>query len=254
MKIDILFLVLLQGYVVIDNVSINGRGPYRFLIDTGSQSTTIDASVAQELSLKPTYRVSLTTPAGSRLVSATMVRNLAAGSVSSEEVEVLWYDLRTQRMVAGDIQGILGNNFLSRFDYLFDFRNRALRIHQPSGFAKSVKGERIPFRLEEGRVVVPVRFTPDGEHYDFVLDSGASSMILPPGLASPPESQSSARLQTATGEEEVALTTVPTLFVGSAVFRNVPAAIQRTALLPVRLFDAIYVNSAEGYVVVNPKF
>jgi predicted aspartyl protease len=254
MRIDILSMVFLLSRIIIDNVSINGEGRYRFLIDTGSQSTMIDASVARKLSLTAAYRVSLDTPAGSRIVPAANTLSVSAGTAHAENIEVLWYDFNTERSALGDIHGILGNNFLSRFDYILDFKNRTLLLRPQSGFAESIRGERIPFHLDEGRIVVPVRFAKDGLPHDFILDSGATTMILPEALADTLALRSKARLHTTAGIEDVAVTDVPCIFVGKSAVRNLPAAIQRTSLLPAHIFESIYVNSARGYLVLNPEF
>jgi predicted aspartyl protease len=253
MRIDIFVFALFQAYVTIDNVSINGVGQYRFLVDTGSQSTMIDESVARSLSLTPTYRVALATPTGSRLVPAAMADTIAAGAFGTDKIEVLWSDLRASKSVDREIQGILGNNFLSRFDYIIDFKTHTLRLGLHSTLSESVKGEKIPFRLDEGRIVIPVRLRPGGQPHDFILDSGASSLVLPMDLADTFEIAGGARLRTHSGEERVGLTTVPCIFIGSSVFRNVPAAVQRVALMPAQLFESIYVNSEENYLIVNPR-
>jgi predicted aspartyl protease len=252
-RLDILLAVLLQGYVVVENISINGKGNYRFLVDTGSQSTAIDESLAQELSLTPTYRVHLTTPASSRLVNATKVRNIAAEGFSVKDVEVLWYNFAAEKAAGLNIQGILGNNVLAHMDYILDVGKGVLRPRPASG-AEEVKGDRIFFRLDEGRVVVPVRLSADGIAHDFVLDSGASTMVLPRELAPVFQLRSPARLRTAAGEEDVEFTTLPCVYIGGVAVRNVPAVIQRVALLPARIFTAIYVNSTSRYLILNPMW
>src|ERR1700751_5396702 len=44
-------LHLLNGYLMVVAVSVNHSGPYQFLLDTGTQTTTIDPSMAVELRL-----------------------------------------------------------------------------------------------------------------------------------------------------------------------------------------------------------
>src|SRR5262249_33008155 len=125
MFIPTLCFALLHGYVLLDHVSINGSGPYRFLVDTSSQSTSIRPQLANALKLDPVHRVTLETPDGSKVVRASNAR-IDVDSVQAEAVEVLWYDHVSPDAFDGPIDGILGNNFLSRFDVVLDFKRRAL--------------------------------------------------------------------------------------------------------------------------------
>lgn len=251
MTIPILCLALLHGYVVLDQVSINGAGPYRFLVDTGTQSTALKSKIARAMKLVPTYRVTLETATGSQVVPATQVRQITVGPFKAEDIEVLWYDVHD--VLDDHIDGILGQNFLSRFDFLLDFKHCELTIGPPSGLADRVHGEKVYFQNDEGRMIIPVRFSHRGRPSDFILDSGASVLVLPPELAGGFEAESSAHLLTNIGEEAVRRGIVRRLFIGGSVFKNVPTVIQKTALLPAKFFDSIYVNSGSRYVVINPR-
>jgi len=251
MTIPILCLALLHGYVILDQVSINGTGPYRFLVDTGTQSTALKSQIARTMKLVPTYRVTLETPAGSQIVPAARVHQITVGPFKVADFEVLWYDVHD--VLDDQIDGILGQNFLSQFDFLLDFKHCEITIGPPSGLADYVDGEKVYFQNNEGRMIIPIRFSPRGRPSDFVLDSGASVLVLPPQLATAFEAESSARLLTNLGEESVRLGIVRKLFIGGSAFLNVPTVIQKTALLPAMLFDSIYVNSGSGYLVINPR-
>jgi len=251
MTIPILCVALLHGYVLLDQVSINGAGPYQLLLDTGSQSTALKSQVAHRLRLDPAYRVTLESATGSQVVPGTKVRQITVGPFKVEDIEVLWYDL--QDTLDDHVDGILGQNFLSRFDFLLDFKHCELTLGPPSGLADRVMGERIPFRNDEGRMAVPLRFSSRGRPSDFVLDSAAPALFLPPGLSEAFDTEGSTRLSTNTGEETVRRGIVRTFFIGGSAFHNVPAVIQKTPLLPATLFDSIYVNSGSNYVVINPR-
>jgi predicted aspartyl protease len=259
MRIEMLLFALLQNYITLDNVTINGTGPYRFLVDTGTQSTIINEALARKLLLVPAYRVSLSTPTGSELVPATTVTRVTAGEFGAEAVEVLWYDLPSNPFMNGPMDGILGHNFLSRFDYILDFKKRALSLAPPATLAATIRGERLPFRFEEGRILLQVRFAKDGSPQKFILDSGASHVVVPGefGELSGMQAANSARLQTAIGETEVTTGTIPFLIVGDIVFRNLIASRDtqgQYGLLPATLFESIYVNSKERYLILNGKF
>jgi predicted aspartyl protease len=203
------------------------------------------------MKLIPTYRVTLETATGSQVVPATMVRQVTVGPFKAEDLEILWYDVHD--VLDDHIDGILGQNFLSQFDFLLDFKHCEITIGPPSGLADHVDGEKVYFQKNEGRMIIPVRFSSRGRPTDFVLDSGASVLVVPPELATTFQAESSSQLQTNVGEETVRRGIVRTLFIGGSTFQNVPTVIQKTALLPATLFDSIYVNSAGKYVVLNPR-
>jgi hypothetical protein len=86
---------------------VDGRGPFRFLVDTGAQSTMIQASLASELKLQPEFRVELVTVNGTRLTPkptcATQAQQQAA-----RNPEVLFHDLTEARRLDPAIRGVPG--------------------------------------------------------------------------------------------------------------------------------------------------
>ena len=71
-----LSLLLFSGVIntniapVFADVFIGGAGPYRFLVDTASQTSLIDDVLANQLKLNPTYRVEIVTQKSTRLSPA----------------------------------------------------------------------------------------------------------------------------------------------------------------------------------------
>lgn len=57
-----------RGYLAVVSVSINNRGPFDFLLDTGTNTTLLDVKLVEELGLRPVDRLSLTTLTGSEPV------------------------------------------------------------------------------------------------------------------------------------------------------------------------------------------
>ena len=56
-------------------VRVSGTGPYRFLVDTGSQTSLIDPVLGTRLRLQPTFRVELMTQSTTRLRPALCPRS-----------------------------------------------------------------------------------------------------------------------------------------------------------------------------------
>jgi hypothetical protein len=60
-------------------VTVNGRGPFDFMVDTGSQVTVVDPSLAQELGLKPQGTVVLVSTASYARASGSVLDLVKAG-------------------------------------------------------------------------------------------------------------------------------------------------------------------------------
>jgi Aspartyl protease len=237
-------LKILSGRPIVDGVYCNGKGPFRFLIDTGNHSNQIDAHLAQKLGLAPTFQVQLYTPSGSSRVPGTKVDKLTLGSSEATGQAFLITSLEGVHALSPDIQGILGQEFLSHFDYTLDFQHHELTLGD-----SSVTGAHVPVRMVDGLMAVP---TSQG---DLVLDSGADTLFL----FRESSHSASAQISAASGSTaSVSLEKVYGLQIGErlyhpagAVFHPVPAA-THAGLLPANLFHAIFICNSAGYVVFDP--
>jgi Aspartyl protease len=110
---------------MIVEVSINHSGPYDFLFDTGTQMTVVDQSLAAELHLAATGKavvagVSLQGPA-----AFAQLDDVELGDHAATNQGVLIYDMRRLQLAGFAIRGLLGADFLSRFDVLI---NNGLKV------------------------------------------------------------------------------------------------------------------------------
>jgi predicted aspartyl protease len=242
---------LAGDYAVVEDVYIEGQGPFHFLVDTGFQSTSATETLAQKLGLAADYRVTLVTQAGTRDVPASRLANVTLGEVSAP-AEVLWVDMPAVRRLERRIQGILGQEFLSRFDYLLDYGRRRL-VFNPCDAPAIGTGERIPFERNAGRVVVTAQNS--GRPLKLVLDSGTPELIVfgkPAGV--------DVAVVTNAGSATGTRMRLRALKIGRRTFFDVPAVVfarrpgsNADGLLPARFFDWIYVNHAQQYVVLEPS-
>jgi aspartyl protease len=130
------------GRVVVP-VKINGRGPYRFIVDTGANHSTISPDLVRELGLTAAGTQSLVTLdgiTGAAQVTYVSIDRLQAGDLLLEDttLPVVWAPV----MAGAD--GILGAAGMSQKSLLIDFqrnrvaiashvelamRNQAIKIH-----------------------------------------------------------------------------------------------------------------------------
>ena len=237
-------LNIVAGKPVVDGVFLNGSGPYRFLIDTGSQTNHVDLALARKLNLAATLSLELDTVAGSSTVRGGRIDTVALGPLQAEHQEFLFTALGSLPNLPRGISGILGQEFLSHFDYTLDFRHHRFLSGGPAPTGPSTA-----VRLIYGRMAVPTNLG------DLVLDSGAELL----SLFRQPTSQPNARVTGTSGASTLAsLEAAPDLRIGDRHFRPdraeyfpVPHA-EEAGLLPANLFQAIYICNSQHYVVFNP--
>ncbi len=238
-------LKLMAGVPVVNDVYLNGQGPFCFVLDTGSQTNLIDTRLARKLELPLGDPLVLINPAGQTTLRAAKVKQLAVGGVQARDQEFLLTDFDGRSILPPDARGILGQEFLAHFDYLMDLQHRRFALSDPPR-----TGRRIGFSLIFGRMALQTNLG------SLVLDSGASVLSLF-RLSSGP---STAQLISASGQHvAVSVQAAPSLILGDSVYHLdraqylVVSDAQEAGLLPVNAFHAVYVSNSEHYVLINPQ-
>jgi predicted aspartyl protease len=161
-------LQIRQGRPVVDGVYLNGHGPYRFLVDTGTTLNHVDPRVAEAIGITATFTTELRTASGRTQASGTSGIDVALGPGRAEGQTFLFAGLVVLRHISSDIEGVLGQEFLSHFDYSLDMRTKQMTF---GTVAMARSRLRVPFQLVDGRPVVATSLGP------LVLDTGASLMV-----------------------------------------------------------------------------
>lgn len=159
-------------------VAIEGDGPYRFLIDTGSEKTVLSRSLALRLGLKAGPTVRVLGVAGAGRVATAQVDQIEFGQ---QAVFGLTVPLLEQAHMGAD--GIIGTDSLQERRVLLDFEKETVTI----GTQKDLGGNRgyeiiVKARRKLGRLIL-TNGTINGVEADVVIDTGASGTIGNPALA-----------------------------------------------------------------------
>lgn len=227
-------------HLMIEDVRLGDRGGYRFLVDTGAESSTASPEAIRRAAGRSQYAVEVVTPGGNFLAPAYSLP-LAVGGHEAV-VEVLGY---VPPLGAG---GVLGMNYLRGVGVTLDYRRGEVRLGGvPEGAVL------LPVRLEQGRWVAEAA-GPGGEPLRLVLDSGATDVLL----RRPGRTDSRSRLCTTAGCRDVASGTLRELRVGPLRLRKVRFAEAAVApgfdgLLPVHPFGAVHFDGPAGRVYWLPR-
>ncbi len=258
------------SYPILQDVFVNGKGPYRMLLDTGAQSSSVRPGVAAETNLLPKFAVELRNTLGSSIASVASAGQIASGGMTIQELEVLITE-PPPIPGAGKLDGVIGQSFLARTNYWVDFAKKRVRWDPDGVLHGCLAGERLNFVLVEGRPAVEVRFRTEfraapqsdlrahgGTRSTLVLDSGASHLILF-GWRDPANAAAPGLLRTAQQQGTARVIRVESVAVGGLIWRGLTAGAVATedsgagGLFPAHLLKSFYINNREQYVLAAPR-
>lgn len=248
------------GEIVVP-VTVNGAGPFPFLLDTGASHTAISSSLARELGATAVAKTIVTSPVGEDLRPVVRLNHVDLGPVTALAVMASLVEddalCRERR-----IRGLLGQDVLALSRYTIDFRDRLVIWTEPAPRWDQV----VAFRMmpSGGRYLVEVPQR-DGL-LRLVPDSGAEGVVLFDGPAGVPltiVSRAGRReLSTLTERMTVEEIRLEQLQVGPHRWRDVPAVLltrpnvapnEGDGLLPLHLFDRVTIDAPSRLLIVAPS-
>lgn len=146
------------------------------ILDSGTNRTTLDFSVASALGLRPYRRSRNTTASGTAVRYTAKIRRLCSLSQCADNLEVLIDDMSPYTTAYGRrVGGLLGMDFLKKYIVLIDFSNS--RIGYLSAGVEpqdSAKFKAVRMFSEEGLFLVDATL-PNGKSVRLLLDTGYDS-------------------------------------------------------------------------------
>jgi hypothetical protein len=253
-------------------VSVDGAGPYPFVLDTGATVTLVRGQLLQALNIAPTRSEVIASSFGESRQQRVSPRSLAVAGLGADNIDIDMLDAGQLSILEGHAQGILGENFLKHFDVLIDNEHHVLTLDRTNRLAQSLAGERLPLSLggrssedlTPDRLIVALRAPSLVERSMlFLVDSGTNTAIMYPlknetlfsrGVAS-------GRIDSLNRNQTCRLAQTP-LTIGSQNYRQVMIAICENmthdnididGLLPTRLFRRLFISHRDKYVIANPQ-
>nr|WP_294847151.1 retroviral-like aspartic protease family protein [uncultured Sphingomonas sp.] len=154
-------------------VEVAGRGPYRFLVDTGSERTVISRELAGKLALRAGAPIRLHSVVSVSGVPTVVIPNL---KVAQNHVSVLDAPALSAFNIGAD--GMLGIDSLRSKRVLLDFKSHTMTITPTEEPSVRLEGDTIVVRAKnrKGRLI----FTDaeiDGRRVTIIIDTGSQFSI-----------------------------------------------------------------------------
>lgn len=153
-------------------VRIGEHGPFRFIIDTGSQRSVLSNELASRLALSPIEKRRIIGIAGVQIAETAVLDELALGRRSFNGLLVLLFQ---GQHIGAD--GIVGIDSLQHQRVLIDFTRNSMTV----GDAKSLGGNSgfeivVTARRRSGQLIM-TNAEIDGVRTAVVIDTGASTSV-----------------------------------------------------------------------------
>ncbi len=135
-----------------------GKDKYRFIIDTGSGISVLSRELISKYNFKVERQFNALSPTGHKVKSFTVrVPLIKVGKLAIKDHEMGILNLSFAKSILNQkVDGILGSNFLTRFETTIDYKNELVTLRHPENteIGKIDYKKVIPFEFESLRPVV----------------------------------------------------------------------------------------------------
>ena len=206
-------------------VQVNGKGPYRFVVDSGADTSVVGKRIATALQLPAGTPVLLNGMTDSSRVDRVLVESLKLGESVFDDLP---RPVLLERELGGE--GMIGIDALVQQRLMMDFEKRTIKVEDASLPVQSLPDEIVVVaRLRRGQLIL-TQVTANRKTVDAVVDTGSEITIGNLALRDKLIRGNAAKFTTiaVTGVTGVTvnlqLARVAELKLGSVTLRNVPMA------------------------------
>jgi predicted aspartyl protease len=153
-------------------VSISGKGPYHFVVDTGADRTVISRELADALALKSGGSVSMLSMGSVDTVETAIIENL---DLSTNRI----FDIRAPMLAEANLsaQGMLGTDSLRTKRVVMDFKAGRMTIVEADQPEQRFTGEIVVTAKRRFGQLILVNADVDGEALAVIVDTGSQATI-----------------------------------------------------------------------------
>jgi hypothetical protein len=266
---------IVQGALIVVPVKINQRGPFAFVLDTGSQATVVDPALASNLNLQSEGPVGLVSAANYVQGFVSDVESVEVNAHTVGKSFVIVEELRQIRAADPRIRGVLGENFLGHFDLLIDYRHKLVCLDATNTLAGTLHGEHVPLvaprdpeselPFTQHLVILAHLSEVASRSVSLQLDSGSDGAILFPQPRWPELAMlEKTALRASRGDRAFAILAPQDVRIGDRqlsrisfvtpvrFLQSLPAR-EEDGVLPTVLFQSVFISHANRYVIFDPK-
>ena len=246
-------------------IHIDGRGPWNFIVDTGSQRTVISRDLADRLSLPARRHVTIVSMAGRQETRTVAVPRLGYGAETVDGIEA--------PVLEGDhlgAAGLLGLDSLHAKRLLLNFRTGRMEIGASRPSWRDPNAIIVEARRRKGQLIL-LHSDANGLKVNIILDTGTQLSVGNFALRDKlirkkrAPAMSEVSLISVTGDRltgqlgrigkirmgPIALTDLPVMFADAQPFRELGLSDKPTLLLGIqalKMFDRVAIDFGRGKI------
>ena len=217
-------------------VHVNGSGPYKFVVDSGADTSVVGERIASRLGLPEAEPVLLQSMTDRRVVNRVEVGALKLGPTTTTDLQLPVLD---ERNIGGE--GMIGLDALASQRLMLDFENRVITVEDGLIPVEATADEIVvSARLSKGQLIL-TEVSAVGRKVDAVIDTGTEVTIGNLALREKLKKRQrqdfkSIEIYGVTGAKaKLDFAVVPLLKLGPIVYKNVPIAFADVS--PFELFE-----------------
>ncbi|WP_160611684.1 aspartyl protease family protein [Tsuneonella aeria] len=206
-------------------VLVDGTGPYRFVVDSGADSSVLGGRIAGRLALAPAGHVTINGVTERRVVETVRVGSLQMGQVVTSDLAV---PVLQEQDLGAD--GVIGLDALAEQRLVVDFAGRTITVEDTRRPTRRVEGEIVvTARRRRGQLIL-TSVRASGTNLEAIIDTGSEITIGNTALRERlfrryRKELESVRVTGVTGTTmDLPVMRVPELRIGSITMRDVPVA------------------------------
>lgn len=154
------------------DVRINGSGPYRFIVDSGADSSAVGLGIARRLELPLGSPAILNGMTARNLVDRVMVDSLTIGTTTVRNLELP--ALRETDM-GGD--GMIGIDALAQQRLMMDFDQQLIKVEDARVRARSYPGEIVVVARSQRGQLILASVRASNQRLDAIIDTGSQVTV-----------------------------------------------------------------------------
>ena len=108
--------------LIVLTAKVNGRGRFRFLLDTGASHSCVTPHVVSKLKLSDHGKAEALGAGGEMSLALTKIESLSVGAAEVRNLTVAVVDVSHVTKLTKRLDGVVGNDFMRKFRVTIDYK------------------------------------------------------------------------------------------------------------------------------------